>query len=53
MIIEEINRRYIEQLRNKGYSEEKVKRMAIMYDGEIRMANLFIYPIISTAPSYF
>ena len=40
MIIEEINRRYIEQLRNKGYSEEKVKRMAIMYDGEIRMANL-------------
>ena len=42
MIIEEINRRYIEQLRNKGYSEEKVKRMAIMYDGEIRMANLCI-----------
>ena len=42
MIIGEINRRYVEKLRSKGYSEEKVKRMAIMYDGEIRMANLCI-----------
>ena len=42
MIIEEINRRYVNDLRSKGYSEEKVKRMAIMYDGEIRMANLCI-----------
>ena len=42
MIIEEINRRYVNDLRKKGYSEEKVKRMAIMYDGEIRMANLCI-----------
>ena len=42
MIIEEINRRYVNNLRKKGYSEEKVKRMAIMYDGEIRMANLCI-----------
>ncbi|MDU4861441.1 MAG: glycogen/starch/alpha-glucan phosphorylase [Terrisporobacter othiniensis] len=42
MIIEEINRIYVNNLRKKGYSEEKVKRMAIMYDGEIRMANLCI-----------
>ncbi|MCC3869277.1 glycogen/starch/alpha-glucan phosphorylase [Terrisporobacter mayombei] len=42
MIIEEINKRYVNDLRKKGYSEEKVKRMAIMYDGEIRMANLCI-----------
>ena len=42
MIIEEINRRYVNDLRSKGYSEDKVKRMAIMYDGEIRMANLCI-----------
>ncbi|WP_455539893.1 glycogen/starch/alpha-glucan phosphorylase [Terrisporobacter sp.] len=42
MIIGEINRRYVNYLRDKGYSEEKVKRMAIMYDGEIRMANLCI-----------
>lgn len=42
MIIEEINRRYVDHLRSKGYSEDKVKRMAIMYNGEIRMANLCI-----------
>ena len=42
MIIAEINRRYVDDLRSKGYSEDKVKRMAIMYDGEIRMANLCI-----------
>lgn len=42
MIIDEINRRYVNYLRSKGYSEDKVKRMAIMYDGEIRMANLCI-----------
>lgn len=42
MIIEEINRRYVNALRKKGYGEDKVKRMAIMYDGEIRMANLCI-----------
>ena len=42
MIIEEINRRYVNDLRKKGYSEDKVKRMAIVYDGEIRMANLCI-----------
>lgn len=42
MIIEEINKRYVHNLRSKGYCEEKVKRMAIMYDGEIRMANLCI-----------
>ncbi len=42
MIIEEINKRYIDKLRSKGYSEEKIERMAIMYNGEIRMANLCI-----------
>ncbi|MGL4910808.1 MAG: glycogen/starch/alpha-glucan phosphorylase, partial [Romboutsia sp.] len=42
MIIEEINRRYLKDLRSKGYDEDKVRRMAIMYDNEIRMANLCI-----------
>lgn len=42
MIIEEINRRYVNDLRKKGHGEDKVKRMAIIYDGEIRMANLCI-----------
>lgn len=42
MIIEEINRRYLIDLRNKGYDEDKIKHMAIMYDNEIRMANLCI-----------
>ena len=42
MIISEINRRYIQDLRERGYSEDKVKSMAIMYDNEIRMANLCI-----------
>ena len=42
MIMCEINRRYVDDLRSKGYSEEKVKRMAIMYEDEIRMANLCI-----------
>lgn len=42
MIIEEINRRYLLNLRSKGYNEEKIRKMAIMYDGEIRMANLCI-----------
>lgn len=42
MIIEEINRRYILNLREKGHSEDKISKMAIMYNGEIRMANLCI-----------
>lgn len=42
MIIEEINRRYIITLKSKGYDENKIKHMAIMYDNEIRMANLCI-----------
>ena len=42
MIIEEINKRYVDDLRRRGYSEEKIRRMAIIYNGEIRMANLCI-----------
>lgn len=42
MIIEEINKRYLSNLRSKGYREDKIRKMAIMYDGEIRMANLCI-----------
>ena len=42
MIIDEINKRYLQDLRNKGYDERKIKRMAIIYDHEIRMANLCI-----------
>ena len=44
MIIQEIDRRYIEGLRNdKGYSSEKIDRMKIIdNNGNIRMANLCI-----------
>lgn len=42
-IIDEINRRFVEQIR-AAYpgDEERVNRMAILYNGEVRMANLAI-----------
>lgn len=42
-IIEEINRRFIIEIENKyPNSYEKVKNMAILYNGQVRMANLAI-----------
>ena len=42
-IIEEINRRFIEEVRAKyPGNEEKVAKMAIIYDGQVKMANLAI-----------
>lgn len=43
MIIEEINRRYCEELWNKYLGQwDKISRMAIIGDGYVRMANLAI-----------
>ncbi|MDO4800266.1 MAG: glycogen/starch/alpha-glucan phosphorylase, partial [Bacillota bacterium] len=43
MIIDEINRRFVDQLRHEyGYREEKVHRMAIIADEVVRMAYLAI-----------
>ncbi len=42
-IIEEINRRFIDQIRKKyPGNEEKVRKMAIIYDGQVKMAHLAI-----------
>ncbi|MBE5964976.1 MAG: glycogen/starch/alpha-glucan phosphorylase [Lachnospira sp.] len=42
-IIEEINRRFVEQIRTKyPDNQEKVRKMAILYDGQVKMANLAI-----------
>ncbi len=42
-IIEEINRRFIEEVEAKyPGNREKVRKMAIIYDGQVRMANLAI-----------
>jgi len=42
-IVEEINRRFVEQIK-KAYpdNQEKIKKMAIIYDGQVRMAHLAI-----------
>lgn len=44
-IVEEINRRFIRQLEDKYYGEdvqEKIRKMAILYDGQVRMAHMAI-----------
>lgn len=42
-IVEEINRRFVEQIRTLYPGDEsKVAKMAIIYDGQVRMANLAI-----------
>ncbi len=42
-IVEEINRRFVEKIRRAfPGDEEKVKRMAIIYDGQVKMAHLAI-----------
>ena len=42
-IVEEINRRFIEEIK-KVYpdNQEKIKKMAVIYDGQVRMAHLAI-----------
>lgn len=42
-IVEEINRRFIEQIQQKYPNDpEKIKSMAIIYDGQVKMAHLAI-----------
>lgn len=41
-IIEEINRRFCLELKQRGYTEEHISRMAIISDHHIRMAHLSI-----------
>ncbi len=42
-IIEEINRRFVNEIRVKyPGNEEKVRKMAILYDGQVKMAHLAI-----------
>ena len=43
-IVEEINRRFEATIRSRyPGNEEKVKKMAILYDGQVKMANLAIH----------
>ena len=42
-IIEEINRRFVEQIQQKHPNNpEKIRKMAIIYDGQVKMAHLAI-----------
>ena len=42
-IVQEIDRRFVEQVRRQyPGNEEKVKKMAILWDGQVRMANMAI-----------
>ena len=46
-IVEEINRRFIIEIENRypystGITQEKIKKMAIVYDGQVKMAHLAI-----------
>ena len=41
-IIEEINRRFCQELRDRGLSENEIGRMSILYCGKVRMAYLCI-----------
>ena len=42
-IVDEINRRFVMQI-NERYpgNEDKVRKMAILYDGQVKMANMAI-----------
>ncbi len=43
-IIEEINRRFVADIQAKyPGNQEKIQKMAIIYDGQVKMANLAIY----------
>ena len=42
-IVEEINRRFVEEIKAKyPGNQDKVRKMAIIYDGQVKMANLAI-----------
>ncbi len=42
-IVDEINRRFVIEVRNRyPGNEDKVRKMAILYDGQVKMANLAI-----------
>jgi len=42
-IVEEINRRFIQQIQQKyPHNQEKIRKMAIIYDGQVKMAHLAI-----------
>ena len=46
-IVEEINRRFIIEIENRypyetGLTQEKIKKMAVIYDGQVKMAHLAI-----------
>ena len=42
-IVEEINRRFIQQIQQKyPNNQEKIRKMAIIYDGQVKMAHLAI-----------
>ena len=42
-IVEEINRRFVIEIQNKyPGDQEKIRKMAILYDGQVRMAHLAI-----------
>ena len=42
-IVEEINRRFVEQIQQMYLgNQDKIRKMAIIYDGQVRMANLAI-----------
>ena len=42
-IVEEINRRFIEQIKAKyPGNQEKIRKMAVIYDGQVKMANMAI-----------
>lgn len=42
-IVEEINRRFVEEIKAKyPGDQEKIRKMAIIYDGQVKMANLAI-----------
>ncbi|MCI7108216.1 MAG: glycogen/starch/alpha-glucan phosphorylase [Lachnospiraceae bacterium] len=42
-IVEEINRRFVLEIQNRyPGNEEKIRKMAILYDGQVKMANLAI-----------
>ncbi len=42
-IIEEINRRFVEAIKSKyPNNDEKIRKMAILYDGQVKMAHLAI-----------
>lgn len=42
MIIEEINRRYIKELKESNYDNDKIYRMSIIDNNDVKMANLSI-----------